>query len=174
MSQAEQQAERERVKVWRPLEVAGLEVEIFENLPDLNLPHVYFDGFYEMTVASGGNYKFRYMGAEHLFAEPDNLFLVQHPGETASVISSDSLPVTARTLRFYPELIQDVRETLGLKETPYFPSMTADERLNAPIARLASETIRAFDEGATGLECESRLLGSHAHRLDPPLRHTAS
>ncbi len=150
---------QERIKVWRPQGTAGVEVELFDNIPSFDLPPVYFDGYYEFTVARASSYRFRYMNAVHRFSSVDNLFFVQRPGETFSATSRDGLSATARILRLYPELMADMKEALRLKTgLPYFPSMTADENLNAPIAKLATETINAFDGGATGLECESRLL----------------
>ena len=166
------QAPPERIKVWRPQGFAGLEVELFENVSSLEIPDVYLDGFYEMTVARVGNIRLHYMDTNHDIVALEDLFLVQHPGETIKYISGSNL-VTACTLRLYPEVMTSVKEALGLKtEVPYFPSMLADENLNAPIAKLASEALMAFDLGASHLECESRLLGlMHAvltHMSDTP------
>ena len=166
------QAPPERIKVWRPQGFAGLEVELFENISSLEIPDVYLDGFYEITVARAGNIKLHYMDTNHDIVALEDLFLVQHPGETIKYISGSNL-VTACTLRLYPEVMTSVKEALGLKtEVPYFPSMLADENLNTPIAKLASEALTAFDLGASHLECESRLLGfMHAvltHMSDTP------
>ena len=166
-----------RIKVWRPQGFTGIEVELFDNLDHLHMPRSFLDGFYEITVARGHQCKLYYMGAEHRFWSKEDRFLVQHPGETlsGSGVGSSAKPLTARTLRLYPKAMAAARAALGLKtEIPYFPSMFADERLNAPLARLAGETISAFDEGASFLECESRLLGllyaalSHLSDSPPP------
>ena len=164
-----------RVKVWRPQGVAGVEVELFENIPQLQTPILFLDGFYEMTVATPSDFKLYYMGAMQRFSARENIFLVQHPGESVGGQGIGADPLTARTLRLYPELMTDVKKALRLKtDTPYFPSMTTDENLNAPIAKLASESIQAFDEGATSLECESRLLAlmyaalTHLSDTPPP------
>ena len=38
------------------------------------------------------------------------------------------MPVTARTLRLYPEVMTSVKAALGLKtDVPYFPSMLSEE-----------------------------------------------
>ena len=172
MSQASQ-APQERIKVWRPQGFAGLEVELFENVSVLEIPSIYFDGFYEMTVARGSGIRLHYMNTNYNLVALEDLFLVQHPGETASHKPLDDMPVTARTLRLYPEVMASVKAALGLKtDVPYFPSMLSEERLNAPIAKLASEALTALDLGASHLECESRLLGlMHAvltHMSDTP------
>ena len=172
MSQMPQDHPQERIKVWRPQGFAGLEVELFENISVLEIPNVYFDGFYEMTVARGGNIKLHYMHTNYHLVAFKNLFLVQHPGETVKAINGDDI-ATAYTLRLYPEVMTSVKAALGLKtDVPYFPSMLSEERLNAPIAKLASEALTALDLGASHLECESRLLGlMHAvltHMSDTP------
>ncbi len=163
----------EGIKVWRPQEFAGLEVELFESVPSLEMPPIYFDGFYEMTVARAGNFSFRYIKTKRYLVPKEDLFVVQHPGETARITPLDDAPATARTLRFYPEAMAEAKRALNLKQDSfYFPSMFTEEHLNAPISQLVSKTLMAFDRNENHLECESRLLRlTHAvltHCSDTP------
>ena len=149
-----------RVKVWRPQGFEGVEVELFENIANFHVPLYYMNGFYEITVARGPEFKLHYMSANHRFSPDEDLFLIQHPGEMVSATSLDSKPLTARTLRLYPEMMRGIQDALRLDvKAPFFPSTSASEGLNSSLAKLASETVSAFDEGAASLECESRLLG---------------
>ena len=84
MSQMPRDHPQERIKVWRPQGFAGLEVELFENVSVLEVPSVYFDGFYEMTVGRGDDIRLHYMNTNYNLVALEDLFLVQHPGETAS------------------------------------------------------------------------------------------
>ena len=49
-----------RVKVWRPQGFAGLEVDKFENIPNLHIPVYPLNG-YEFTVARGAKATIHYM-----------------------------------------------------------------------------------------------------------------
>ena len=148
-----------RVKVWRPQGFEGVEIELFENLPEFHVPLYFMDGFYEITVARGPEFKLHYMKANHRFNPNEDLFLIQQPGGTVSAASLNSEPLTARTLRLYPKIMSCVQDAFELStNTPFFPSTSSAEQLNAALAKLANETVTAFDEGASSLECEFRLL----------------
>ena len=80
---------KERIKVWRPQGFAGVEVELFENISEFNVPLYFMDGFYEITVARGPETKLHYMNTDHRFNAHEDLFLIQHPGETVGATALD-------------------------------------------------------------------------------------
>ena len=162
----------ERIKVWRPQEFAGVEVECFDNLSDLVIEPSIMQG-YEFTVVIQGSSKLRYAGQNYRYKDVDHLFIAQHPDEVISADARGTQNLSAWTLRLFPEAMTSLRSSLGQADKPiYFPEMTAEDALNGPLASLLKETIVSFDLPSSTLERETRLVGlTHAvltHCSDSP------
>lgn len=149
-----------QVKVWRPEGCAGLEVEKFDQLPHLELQPFVLQG-HELTVAfrDSPTFRLRYRNTPYNLRIQEDLFLMQHLGETVSGVSLEEKPISVWTLRLFPNLMEEVQRSLHMLDQPvYFPAMLAQDVLNASLAGLVRETVQAYDEPTSSLERESRLL----------------
>ena len=151
---------KERIKVWRPQGFAGVEVDKFENIPDLHIPIYHMEG-YELTVAKGPEATVHYGKSRHHIKSGDGLFFMQNPGEPVGTTVTEDALTTAYTLRLYPSAMSNISGALNLEsDLPFFPSMLTTERMNDIFVSLVAETaFQAFDRAATHLERESRLMG---------------
>ena len=150
---------QERIKVWRPQGFEGVELEFFENLPDLVVEPFVMQG-YELTVALQGEAKVRYAGQNYRWENFKDIFLAQHPDEIFAGDGGSGQPTSVWTLRLFPEGMSSLLHDLGQADRPlYFPEMTAPDALNGPLAALLKETMCSFDVPSSHIERESRLLG---------------
>ena len=147
-----------RLKVWRPVGFGGLEVEQFENVQDLVVPHYLMPG-YEIITCFEGTAKVEYAREIHRFDNVKSLFLAQHPGEVGYLDARSRKLLSVWSLRIYPELMQTLQSDLGISSSPvYFPAMTAPDAVNDTLAHLTKRTIQSFAEPTSRLERESCLL----------------
>lgn len=154
----EQQRNQERAKVWRPPRFTGIEIEIFENAPN------YFDpkgvlGAYHFNVNFSGSARVTYTGERHSFRYIRPLVMVQQSGEVYAADARGE-PLTGWNLGVNERGMRAIMDALELRgPLPRFPDITAPDVLNDVLADRLGSTIRAFDQPATRLERESKLLG---------------
>ena len=151
----------ERVKVWRPQGFAGLEVEKL-GLFEMDIPKMIVPAF-DLTVIAecrgrgvsnidGTSYPVRDFDEPRLYTS--------NAGVKWYAEAEREHFVDAWTLRFseacMTHFITELTETPTL---PYFPSYEVDEEVNAPLTKLAQDAINSFDQPASTLEREGKLMG---------------
>lgn len=144
--------------MWRPPDYTGVKMEIFENAPN------YFDpigllGAYHFNVNFSGRARVTYAGERHSFRYVKPLVMVQQPGEVYAADARGE-PLTGWNLSVNESGMRAVMDALELRgPLPRFPSITVPDVLNDVLAERLSSTIGVFDQPATRLERESKLLG---------------
>lgn len=170
----DKQTPKPMMKVWRPQEFEGVEVERFDHVIRLSLAPFIAAGHDMTVIHRGGEMRLGYERRTYQF-EADNLYVNQHAGAPLFLDPLDDTPVSVWTLRLYPEAMRQLRGDLGLSHGfSYFPEMIASAELNDTLAKLTAETVLSFDRPAPRLERESRLLGlvyavlKHCSDTPPP------
>ena len=149
------------VRIWRPREVDGLEIERLDYVPSFD-QQVYHTA-YEINVLLRGASRVRYRKDSWAgtVTEEAPLVFVQGVDEVSRVVATTPTPVRMRTLRISPALMQGLLAAWQDRGTPAvaFPHLlSTDMAINRRLARLAIRVAGLFEAPVGRLEGESALL----------------
>ncbi len=150
-------SEPEAGRVWRPNDFEGLYLVSCKHVSRYSLPLHVVQGYHFLAHPRFGSYRVRY-GRERLRYHPGHdLVWLQQPGEVFRPEALDDAPLSTAWLCFSPEYAEQLLSTLGAKEL-VLPHMHPPENLREPLLHMILSAVQAFEEPASHLEREGRLL----------------
>ena len=165
---------QERVKAWRPQGFEGLEITRLSGFTDFQTPPSLSQSYTFVAHERFGSARMRYGGARYRYEPGRNAVWLQQLGELIHPEVLDDTPVSSCWLALFPEGARRTLRALGAEGPFHLPDMHPADALREPLARLITETVRAFDEPRSHLERETKLLGltyavlKHCSDAPPP------
>ena len=143
------------IKVLRPADFPGVELELSTHLPPMAIPKLATSGV-EFMVVRRGSARVRYLGQTYTYRHARDVF-VRHSLEEA--ITGQTLERSSyHALRLSGQTERRLAAVLGLTKLPVITEPFASVSTSSSLLHLTSEVMGAFTKPHTQLEREVRLL----------------